>query len=300
MKDKNRPPIHSYRFLIVDWLQKKKYREARLDERVEFSVAYTEQGSEPGLDTILETAMYGGSWLGGPAAGITQEHWPRRRDGHPLAHVANFHLGEAFAVMDSAMRAGWPDTREDLPHHGILQIFHDLETYGTEPEDGDTGGWLVRWIPDPDLTLLASSPDDLDLPTDAAQEVTAMATFSIPTSLDLDVTTEKACQAAEEATIAFQRMWNWQRTQDRHAGPAPITHLYGYSQAGHTVAGGDILPGCLPLAAPGDSYRLVADIESGTTLDGWFGDASPLEVWMRQSDLDARSFDRAWCIIRAD
>ncbi|KQR65999.1 DUF1963 domain-containing protein [Frigoribacterium sp. Leaf172] len=300
MKDKNRPPIHSYRFLIVDWLQKKRYREARLDERVEFSVAYTEQGSDPGLDTILETAMYGGSWLGGPAAGITQEDWPRRRDGQPLAHVANFHLGEASGVMDSAMRAGWPDTREDLPHHGILQIFHDLETYGTEPADGDTGGWLVRWLPEPDLTLLASSPDDLDLPTDAAQEVTAMATFSIPTSLDLDVTTEKACQAAEEATIAFQRMWNWQRTQDRHAGPAPITHLYGYSQAGHTVAGGDILPGCLPLAAPGDSYRLVADIESGTTLDGWFGDASPLEVWMRQSDLDARSFDRAWCIIRAD
>nr|BFF14989.1 hypothetical protein GCM10025699_62920 [Microbacterium flavescens] len=83
MKDKNRPPIHGYRSLIVDWLQKKKYREARLDERVEFSVAYTEQGSEPGLDTILETAMYGGSWLGGPAVGITQEQWPRRRDGHP-------------------------------------------------------------------------------------------------------------------------------------------------------------------------------------------------------------------------
>lgn len=300
MKDKKRPPIHGYRSLIVEWLQKKKYREARLDERVEFSVAYTEQGSEPGLDTILETAMYGGSWLGGPAVGITQEQWPRRRDGHPLAHVASFHLGEASGVMDSSMRADWPDTREDLPHDGILQIFHDLETYGTEPEDGDTGGWLVRWLPDPDLTLLAGSPADLDLPTDAAQEVTAMATFSIPTSLDLGVTTEKALDAAEEATIAFERMWNWQRTRDRDAGPAPITHLYGYSQAGHTVAVEDILPECLPLTAPGDSFRLVADIESSTTLDGWFGDASPLEVWMRQSDLDARAFHHAWCIIRAD
>nr|BFF14990.1 hypothetical protein GCM10025699_62930 [Microbacterium flavescens] len=222
---------------------------------------------------------------------------PRRA---PLAHVASFHLSEASGVMDSSMRADWPDTREDLPHDGILQIFHDLETYGTEPEDGDTGGWLVRWLPVPDLTLLAGSPADLDLPTDAAQEVTAMATFSIPTSLDLGVTTEKALDAAEEATIAFERMWNWQRTRDRDAGPAPITHLYGYSQAGHTVAVEDILPECLPLTAPGDSFRLVADIESSTTLDGWFGDASPLEVWMRQSDLDARAFHHAWCIIRAD
>jgi hypothetical protein len=127
-----------------------------------------------------------------------------------------------------------------------------------------------------------------------------MATFSIPTSLDLAVTSEEALQAAEEATIAFQRMWNWQRTRDRDAGPAPITHLYGYSQTGHTLAVDDILPECLPLTVPGDSYRLIADIESCTTLDGWFGDASPLEVWMRQSDLDARAFDRAWCVFRAD
>jgi len=33
---------------------------------------------------------------------------------------------------------------------------------------------------------------------------------------------------------------------------------------------------------------------------GWFGDAGSLEVWMRQSDLNARVFGKAWCLIRTD
>ena len=61
----------------------------------------------------------------------------------------------------------------------------------------------------------------------------------------------------------------------------------------------EILPEVLPIV-PGDSYRLIADIESWTTLAGWFGDASPLEGWMRQSGLDAANFEKVWCIIRTD
>ncbi|MDT1847563.1 DUF1963 domain-containing protein, partial [Acinetobacter baumannii] len=45
---------------------------------------------------------------------------------------------------------------------------------------------------------------------------------------------------------------------------------------------------------------LLAEIESWTTLNGWFGDASSLEIWMRRDDLRARRFSECWCIIRTD
>jgi hypothetical protein len=51
---------------------------------------------------------------------------------------------------------------------------------------------------------------------------------------------------------------------------------------------------------PGDEHRLVLDLESWTALEGWFGDAGSLEVWMRGSDLESRRFDHAWCLIRTD
>jgi hypothetical protein len=42
------------------------------------------------------------------------------------------------------------------------------------------------------------------------------------------------------------------------------------------------------------------DIESWTFLEGWFGDAGNLEVWMQQSDLDTQNFAAAGCLIRTD
>lgn len=44
----------------------------------------------------------------------------------------------------------------------------------------------------------------------------------------------------------------------------------------------------------------MLEIESWTALNGWFGDAASLEVWMRDSDLAQRRFDHAWCMIRTD
>lgn len=62
----------------------------------------------------------------------------------------------------------------------------------------------------------------------------------------------------------------------------------------------EILPPALPLTRDEDSYVLFAEIESWTTLSGWFGDASSLEVWMRATDLRELGFDQCWCIIRTD
>lgn len=84
------------------------------------------------------------------------------------------------------------------------------------------------------------------------------------------------------------------------SGPAvPVTHSYGHSQNGARAIR-EVLAEVLPLSEQDDEHRLLFDIESWTHLEGWFGDAAPLEVWMRQSDLEVRAFDRAWCLTRTD
>ncbi len=78
-----------------------------------------------------------------------------------------------------------------------------------------------------------------------------------------------------------------------------VPHAYGHSRTGRGAVR-EVLNDVLPLREPGDAHRLLFDIESWTHLCGWFGDAAPLEVWMRQSDLAARRFDEAWCLTRTD
>jgi hypothetical protein len=288
----------------IEWLQRPDYRAAGLHGDVAFTVAYTEQSFDPGpaeLRELFWPTGSGVSWLGGPAGGILESEWPRRADGRPLAHVASFDLEETHNTIDAEGRADWPPGQEGLPGHGILQIFHDLsETYGHDPADRLRGGWLVRWDPEPDRTLLADAPSDLELPTDACQVVLPLATFSVSSSADAIGAPTPVFEAAEAANDQIQRMWAWQRTRNRHARPMPLTHLYGHSQSGDRHPALNVLPACLPLSLPGDRYRLIAEIESWTTLEGWFGDARPLEVWMRDSDLRERAFEEAWCIIRTD
>lgn len=111
----------------------------------------------------------------------------------------------------------------------------------------------------------------------------------------------KLFDAVETVEQAVQYMWTWQRLQDQNPHMnLPVSHLYGNAQKGNELPLGEILPGAIPLADDCDRYRLIAEFEGWQNFEAWFGDASPLKVWMRQSDLDAKRFDRAWCIIRTD
>ena len=57
-----------------------------------------------------------------------------------MAHVATFHLGDAHAALGDPKERGWPDeAAELLPEDGYIQVFHDLETYGYEPDDVEAG-----------------------------------------------------------------------------------------------------------------------------------------------------------------
>jgi hypothetical protein len=110
----------------------------------------------------------------------------------------------------------------------------------------------------------------------------------MPSSLDLAPERPGDVDRLEELTDTVHLAWMTQRGVGGDDA-IPTTHAYGYSSHGHHAATLDILPGVLPLAG-GDEYRLVLEIEGWTVLEGWFGDAGSLEVWMRQFDLDAGAF----------
>ncbi len=78
-----------------------------------------------------------------------------------------------------------------------------------------------------------------------------------------------------------------------------ILALYAHSFVGDNVAVDELLPEALPIGEH-DFYILWAQFESWTTLDGWFGDASPLAFWMRFSDLVTDDYHKVWAVIRTD
>ncbi|MFC0581810.1 DUF1963 domain-containing protein [Micrococcoides hystricis] len=296
-------PIHGLPSQIWGWLNQPHLQAAQLQERLAYTVVFSEQGFAAGEQELREDYWPNRvpvCWLGGPAIMAAGESWPRNSAGEPLAHIACFELSGVAGALDAEGKRQWgQQLSEGLPTEGYLQIFHDLQTYGYEAEDGQTEGWLVRWLhPSAELEI-RDAPADLDLPEPACQVGLPMASFSPPSSLDGDYI-EAQFDAAEHAIEEYQASWTLQRTGDPDSFPVPVTHLYGHSQAGQEVPCQEVLPEVLPLTAEQDDYRLIADIESWTSLAGWFGDASPLEVWMRQSDLQKHDYTMAWCMIRTD
>ncbi|MGY1605667.1 MULTISPECIES: YwqG family protein [unclassified Geodermatophilus] len=297
--DDDLAPITTSWLAVDEWLAGLPFDMSPLARDITWSPVFTEQGFRPGRAGLDREWRWGGwvSWLGGPAL-LPLDEWPRRPDGRPLAHVTSLSLHDAWAAAEEEGKAAWPGHREGLPTEGYLEVFHDLvDTYGWEPGDRDAGGWLVRWVPQPQRPGFAEPPADLDTPTDACQAGMLLPGWSSRPSGDFRADRGQNA-AATLVAEEFQRAWAYQRTRSRSAPPTPVTHVYGHSQ-NSTAPALRILREALPVQ-DGDDHRLVLDIESWTHLSGWFGDAASLEVWMRDSDLAARRFDRAWCITRTD
>lgn len=291
-------PIHGTWPVVERWLTSLGPGAAPLLSAAAWSPVLSNQGFPPGDELLTELWTTGGdiSWLGGPAvAGL--DSWPRNDDGDPLAHVATFALRGLDGTSIIEEKEAWPEHEQGLPTEGSLEIFHDLNVYGWEASDRDRRGWLVRWVAEPDRSHLVAAPSDLDTPTEVCQAGEFMPGFSLPAPLDVTRDGDAAFEAAERAHALLDEGWRVQMDEASHA--LPVTHAYGHSRTGRGAVR-EVLNEVLPLREPADAHRLLFDIESWTHLSGWFGDAAPLEVWMRQSDLAARRFDEAWCLTRTD
>jgi hypothetical protein len=295
------PPIHGTYPAALDWLQEQGGTQWQDD--LLYAPAFSEQSFDPGEQELREVWPSGAQacWFGGPAVDIGV--WPHAADGTPLTHVATIDLAGLDGAIDRAGKATWPvaQLREGLPGMGVLQVFHDLRTFGYEPSDQAQGAWAVIVTPDAppgQRPELVDAPGPGNTPHQVCQLALPYSSFALPSALDISPQNAGDVDRIEELTQAVQRAW---MTQRGIGGDYAIltTHAYGYSSRGHHTATLDVLPEVLPLAE-GDEYRLVLEIEGWTVLEGWFGDAGSLEVWMRQSDLDAGAFESAWCLIRTD
>ncbi|MFF0905036.1 UNVERIFIED_CONTAM: DUF1963 domain-containing protein [Kocuria sp. CPCC 205316] len=293
-------PLHGPWGQIQAWLQSGPPDAGQLLEAVAWSPVLTDQSFEPGDEELRELWTTGGwiSWLGGPAAAPLDD-WPRRADGTALAHVLTLDLSDLDGVVDAQGKAVWPGLREGLPAEGILEVFYDLTSFGDQLEDAAGGAWLVRWVPHPDRTSLVEPPADVEVPAPACQPVIALPGFTLPPAADAAGGPVTAFETADALEESLQRAWLAHRTGSADGYPTPVSHIYGHSQHGEINARA-LLATLLPLTEPGDEHRLIVDLESWTALEGWFGDAGSLEVWMRATDLEARDFTRAWCLIRTD
>lgn len=299
------PPINGTDKEISDWLNHPAVNAPGQAGDIRFSVVLSAHNLPPGREDIDQfwdgTAHI--SWLGGPAVGPLPD-WPQRADGRRLAHVASLHLGEVAGVIEDKHRAAWGpgmpdrnDPSQSLPDTGVLEVFHDCEASGYEPEDGSSGAWLVRWVEAPDGSIV-DAPVDAEAPTDVCQVVIPSASFSIRSPEDSLELPEAEFNRLQDAHDAILDAWGSFYKAGRERVYMPLSHVYGHSWKGISEVR-DILDGHLPLAA-GDEHVLLLDLESWTHLEGWFGDAGHLEVWMRRSDLAARAFNKAWCLIRMD
>ncbi|GAB3271608.1 hypothetical protein GCM10027586_21100 [Kineococcus gypseus] len=307
-------PVNAPFTALQDWAAGQPHDLAFLTRDAAWSPTFSEQSFPAGIAEVHQLWSTGAdlSWLGGPAlrpsatspaaahseAASSEAAWPRSSAGTALSHVITIALADAHRAGDAETKAGWPQHAEGLPTTGALEVFHDLSTFGTDPADGDSAAWLVRWLPEPDRSAFATEPDDLDTPGSVCQAGLFQPGWSTPSPEDLLHAPEEQFAAAEALTGEYRRAWMLQRALPSSEYLLPTTHLYGHSQHGTDLAL-TTLREALPLQSD-DSHRLVLEVESWTHLNGWFGDAGTLQVWMRRSDLHARRFDAAWCMIRTD
>ncbi|MBG0569300.1 DUF1963 domain-containing protein [Actinoplanes aureus] len=241
---------------------------------------------EPALTVVPDAFVDGLTWFcGEPAAGLAE--WPRRADGIPLAHLLQVELGDHPPLSKR---------HPAMPTEGVLQFFHDLETIGDEPVDGQNGGWLVHHSIFPETAMLRR-PNDL---TDDAfhdrctARVEQTWTFPSPLDLDLDDQTFDLLQAANERVLeTVTSSWGIDELEEP---PDAVPLLFGHSAEERLIAN-QRLADVLPLSDR-DDYLLLADIPGVGPLDGWIGDMGHIEFWIRDSDLAKQDFARTWALLR--
>lgn len=261
---------------------------------------------------------YPWSWFAGTPVGLPGDEWPRDAGGRPLVHVLQVDLGDGNGLDLEAV---------GLPDRGVLQVFHDLTSFG-ESGDDRAGAWHLRWLDDDD-------PDEPDRLRERARLLPWPRELSprdrvgaVPINVDVVPTVRSPLEARPLTDEEFERYervgdclewWTHVRNQAAsadhrprwsvaptnpwapgHVPPEPVSRLGGFGHAEKNPDLVEVLAAELPLEA-GDTHHLLADINPNHFCDAdWFHGGRHLEVWIRRGDLDRRRFDRVWCFIRTD
>jgi uncharacterized protein YwqG len=225
--------------------------------------------------------------------------WPRR-DGHPLAFLAQLDLAELGAPA--------------LPAAGWLLFFYDVagQPWGFDPKDA--GGARVVHVEAARTSLARRARPQANEPGSPFRSCA----LSFAPSLDLadpeDDLLARARIPLERAKLAAYREVSAALSG---AGDGPRHHLLGNPQ----LVQGDMRGECqlvtsgiyvgkpeafqgehtqeLLRAAPSE-WRLLLQLDSDQGGPGWtWGDAGRVYFWIRRADLAAGAFDRSWLVLQS-
>jgi uncharacterized protein YwqG len=219
----------------------------------------------------------------------------------------------------------------DLPRRGMLLFFCDEESLPSgSPEDSDA--FSVAYLPlDPDdetLTRLAEVPEGLAAPGGHADRwgmpgvvvLEALPELALPAPFPDEV---RAMGLSDEETDAYWRLTEELEREgarvDASVAEAPGTARYppihrlggvpheiqNPMEAECELARRGEDPLALPYSRQEEvaeeakaRWRLLLQVDSDDAAGMMWGDAGMLYYWIRDDDLAARRFDRAWCVMQ--
>lgn len=290
---------------FTDWLTDGPIDETEAETK---RAAFFIESNASGIEELAAawTAGEEVSWLGGPAP--IDGEWPVNDDGEPLSHIGTLSLETVTQGIPEDERDSVSDCIALLPEGGYFSFFHDLRAYGDT--ESSPNSWRVVYCSDVD-DRQPLSPDAVPEDTRPARlQIGELAQgLSILPPLDNSSTvTDQYAGGHDPGGAQFEEynakyeeylsQWNTMRGRDgRHL--IPCSALCAHSSISDVIAKKEYLPSAYP-KDPDDEYVLLAQFESWTTLDGWFGDAAPLEYWIKRSDLHLGDYHKVWALIRTD
>lgn len=220
--------------------------------------------------------------------------WPEGPDG-PLRFVGQIDLADAASA--GGVELG-------LPERGLLGLFCDAESFWTGEQPNDRRRFHLVYTPDPERAVELDAPPDLDDLADA-EPLACRRGMSLPGFADRAIQryeslkNDKRMNAYIELCVAFV---------DDQFPPAANDHrLRGHATwqtddgrlAAQLASSGldarrDKVPRAKALAPGAAEWNLLWQVET-INLSGW-EDVGAFHVLIRDADLAARAFDRAWVL----
>lgn len=245
----------------------------------------------------VENVKPGRSRVGGApdlAAGMS---WPRR-NGVPLAFLAQFDLGEVAQVLGDG----------PLPAAGHLWFFFDLAKWPSGSDPQDAGGGLVLFDSGAAALEPAAAPDDLAEKHRFPLCAVTMERFEdIPDSSNepwLDARLDDDARMESYGEISAFLGAGWSTDPHQLLGFArPVQDVM--EEECQLVSNGITFgqrkkeaARVKELEAGARDWRLLFQCESDGNAKMMWGDAGSLYFWIREQDLREARFDRTWTLFQ--
>lgn len=232
-----------------------------------------------GSDSHVEpcgTRLFGSPCLRDPG------DWPSNAAGDPLTFLGQLRLESV---------AGQLFFPTSLPRRGLLSLFYDLENAPDGTRIDDRFGFRLLWIPEPS-TCLPVDPPRGDAATHRAPfHLAQVPRWRLPSEVDSGYFLGSL---SEEEFEAYETLRSSIAPPREHGLLGPGEWLQGDARILAAVAASKLWPGS---GSSVRDWRLLWQVGGDAGLSELLGDESRLHVLIRDEDLSACRFLRAWVVL---